>query len=101
MSISPAYQRENVATALTSRIGAVEFSVNDGSDESHSVAGYHNSWNRIGGPASSRDRCAVTAEMGPPAESPARASRLASAPISLPCSATHCVAAQASSMAAG
>ena len=29
--------------ALESRIGAVAFSVNDGSEESHSTDGYHNS----------------------------------------------------------
>src|ERR1700730_19261448 len=100
-STSPAYQREKAAMAALSRTGASAFSVNDGSDGSHSVEGYHNSWNRIGGPPLSRARCAITAEMVPPAESPATARRLASASISLPCSATHCVAAQASSTAAG
>src|ERR1700745_2494197 len=100
-STSPAYQRENAATALASRMGAVAFSVKDGSEASHSVEGYHNSWNANGGPPVSRDRCAVAAEMVPPAESPATAIRLVSAPISWPCSATQSVAAQASSTAAG
>ena len=84
MSIPPAYQRENAATALASRIGAAAFSVNDGSVASHNVAGYHNSWNAIGGPPLSRASCAKTAEMLPPAESPATANRVVSAPISAP-----------------
>ena len=75
--------------------------VNDGSDVSHVVAGYHNSWNRIGGPPASRASCATTAVRLPPAESPAMASRSGSAPSSPACAATHCVAAQASSTAAG
>jgi hypothetical protein len=104
MSTSPAYQRENAAMALVSRISAVAFSVKDGSDWSHIVEGYHNSWKAIGGPPLSelsRDSCAITADMVPPAESPATAIRVESAPISEPCSATHRVAAQASSTAAG
>src|ERR1700742_2441711 len=100
-SISPAYQRENAETDLSLRIGASAFSVKDGSDAYHSVAGYHNSWNAIGGPASSRPRCAITAEMFPPAESPATAMRPASAPNSDPLAATQPRAAQASSTAAG
>src|SRR6516225_6162396 len=100
-STSPAYHRESAAIALTSRIAAVAFSVNEGSDVSHRVEGYHNSWNAIGGPPLSRARCAVTAAMVPPAESPATAIRLVSAPISCACPATQSVAAQASSMAAG
>src|ERR1700730_5094351 len=100
-STSPAYQRENAAMALASRTGAVAFSVKDGRDGSHSVEGYHNSWNAIGGPSLSRARCAVAAAMVPPAESPATAIRVVSAPSSVPCSATHSVAAQASSTAAG
>ena len=55
------------------------FSVNDGSDESHSVEGYHNSWKAIGAPAQSglsRACCAMTAAIVPPAESPATAIRV-------------------------
>src|SRR6516225_480159 len=100
-STSPAYQREKAAMALASRIGAVAFSVKDGSDGSHRVEGYHNSWNVIGGPPPSRARCAVAAAIVPPAESPATATRVVSAPISRPCSVTQSVAAQASSTAAG
>src|SRR5690349_5807015 len=96
-STSPAYQREKSPTALVSRISASAFSVNDGSDWSHNVDGYHKSWNVIGGPAWSRARCAITAAMVPPAESPATANREGSAPIAPPFSATHSVAAQASS----
>src|SRR5689334_13996735 len=101
MSTSPAYQRENAATALTSRIGAAAFSANEGSDASHMVDGYHNSWNTIRGAPLSRARCATAAEMVPPAESPATAIRLGSPCSSAAFSATQSVAAQASSTAAG
>src|SRR5690348_15724040 len=100
-STSPAYQREKAAMAALSRMAASAFSANDGNDASQSVEGYHNSWNWMGGPPLSRARCAITADIVPPAESPATARRLVSASISLPCTATHCVAAQASSTAAG
>ena len=51
--------------------------MNDGSDESHSVEGYHNSWKRdrrsaVVAGASVR----ITAAMVPPAESPATAIRV-------------------------
>ena len=64
---------------MASRIGAAAFSVNDGSDVSHSVEGYHNSWNAIGGPPLVAAPAApITAEMVPPAESPATAIRVPS-----------------------
>src|SRR6476646_6549260 len=74
-SKSPTYQRESPLTALPPSSGASAFSVNDGSEESHVVAGYHSSWNRIGGPPASRASCATTAARLPPAESPATARR--------------------------
>lgn len=46
-------------------MGAAAFSVNDGSDGSHRVDGYHNSWKVIGGAPWSRARCAITAAMVP------------------------------------
>src|ERR1700761_2261157 len=81
-STSPAYQRENAAMAALSRTAASAFSVKDGSDASHMVEGYHNSWNAMGGRAWSGARGAVPAAMVPPAESPATPSRPASAPSS-------------------
>ena len=49
-STSPAYQRENPATASRSSIGASAFSVNDGSVVSHVAAGTTAAGMRIGGP---------------------------------------------------
>src|SRR5213592_948252 len=75
-SRSPKYHREKPLTDEPSSNGASAFSMNDGSDVSHVVAGYHSSWNRIGGPPASRGNCATTAARLPPAESPATAIRL-------------------------
>ena len=96
-----AYHRENSATASSARIGASAFSVNDGSEVSQVVAGYHRSWKAIGGPSVSRASCVTTAARLPPAESPATARRFGSAPSWSACWATHCVAAHTSSTAAG
>ena len=87
-----------------SRIGAVAFSVNDGSDRSAVTTGYHSNWKRRSGPplsALSRARCAITAARLPPAESPATAIRSGSPPNSAALAATHCNAAQQSCTAAG
>ena len=75
--------------------GASAFSVNDGSDVSPDVTGYHSSWNTSDGPPLSRASCAITAERLPPAESPATAMRAGSPPSSAACSPTHRNAAQA------
>src|ERR1700752_692995 len=70
---SPTYQREKPLTAATPSSGAQACSVNDGSDVSQVVAGYHSSWNRIGGPPASRANSATTEARLPPAEAPAAA----------------------------
>ena len=62
-----------------------------------SSTGYHSSWKTSGGPPWSRAICAITAEMLPPAESPATAIRAGSPPNSAACSPTHRSAAHASS----
>src|ERR1700677_1771117 len=104
MSRPGAYHTRNASMTSRSRTGASAFSAKDGSDRSPVTDGYHNSWNTSAGPPSSalsRARCAITAAMLPPAESPATAIRLGSPPSSVTCSPTHCKAAQLSSIPAG
>ncbi|COY53342.1 Uncharacterised protein [Mycobacterium tuberculosis] len=98
MSSPGTYQARNASMTSRSRIGASAFSVKDGSDRSAMVVGYHSSWNTSGGPPTSRANCAMTAEMLPPAESPATAIR---PPSSAAFSPTQRNAAQLSSIPAG
>ena len=84
-----------------SRIGASAFSMNDGSDRSAVIDGYHSNWKRSAGPPLSRASCAITAARLPPAESPATAIRFGSPPSSAACSPTQRKAAQLSLMPAG
>ena len=101
MSMPGRYQDRKAAVTSLLSMGASAFSVNDGSVVSPVVAGYQSSWNVRFGPPASRARCAITAEMLPPAESPATAMRAGSPPSSAACAATHCSAAQESSIPAG
>src|SRR6202020_171170 len=98
------YHVRNVSMALRSSRGASAFSVKEGSDRSVVIHGYHSNWKTSGGSALSelsRASCAITAEMLPPAESPATAIRLGSPPNSAACSPTQHSAAQLSLMPAG
>ena len=77
MSISGGrYHCMNAATTSLSRIGPSAFSIIDGRVVSPVVDGYQSSWKTSGGPPLSRASCVITAEMLPPAESPATAIRV-------------------------